>query len=396
MLGGNHFQMTGIQAAKEQGYYVITVDYLPNNPGHKLADEYHNVSTLDKYAVLKLAQSLKIDGIVSFASDVSAPTAAFVAEQMGLPTNPYSSVEILTHKNLFRNFLREHGLPTPKGATFTELNDAINFMDEVQTTVMIKPIDSSGSKGVFKCKNREDIANKWEESLSYSIQKKIIIEEFIERKGSQIDGDIFLNNKEIDFWGICDQHHDEDFAPYVPVGLSFPTSQASIIQLEAKKQLRKIFNLLNMDKGAYNIEYVVGKDNQIYILEIGPRNGGNWIPDIIKIATGYDMAANTVRQAVGDTLISNNQTRPIKPTSSYLIHSQHDGILEDVYFSEQIRPFIVKTMMFVEKGSKVKRFCNGGNTIGTMLLTFDTIKELHDTMDNMNMHVKVKLRHQKT
>ena len=392
MLGGNHFQITGIQAAKEQGYYVITVDYLPNNPGHKLADEYHNISTLDKHGVLKLAQSLKIDGIVSFASDVSAPTAAFVAEQMGLPTNPYSSVEILTHKNLFRNFLREHGFPTPIGATFTELKDAMNFMDEVQTTVMIKPVDSSGSKGVFKCQNREDIANNWEESLRYSIQKKIILEEFIERKGSQIDGDIFLDNKKIDFWGICNQHQDEDLAPYVPIGLSFPPSQASIIQLGAKKQLRKIFNLLNMTRGAFNIEYVVGKNNQIYILEIGPRNGGNWIPDIIKIATGYDMAANTVRQAVGDTLIANNQTRPIKPTSSYLIHSQYDGIFEEVCFSDHIRPFIVRTMMFVEKGSQVKRFTNAGNAIGVMLLTFDTIKELNETMEKINMHVKVKLR----
>lgn len=113
MLGGNQVQMTAIKAAKEQGYYVITVDYLPDNPGHKLADEYHNVSTIDKEAVLQLARELEIDGIVSYASDVSAPTAAFVAEAMGLPTNPYESVHILTHKNEFRKFMRENGLPMP-------------------------------------------------------------------------------------------------------------------------------------------------------------------------------------------------------------------------------------------------------------------------------------------
>lgn len=65
ILGGNHVQMTAIRAAKEQGYYVITVDYLPNNPGHKLADEYHNVSTIEKEAVLTLAKKLGIDGIVT-------------------------------------------------------------------------------------------------------------------------------------------------------------------------------------------------------------------------------------------------------------------------------------------------------------------------------------------
>ena len=88
LLGGNYFQMTATKAAKELGHYVISVDYLPDNPAHKYADEYHNVSTTDKEAVLALARELNIDGIVSYASDVSAPTAAYVAEKMGLPTNP--------------------------------------------------------------------------------------------------------------------------------------------------------------------------------------------------------------------------------------------------------------------------------------------------------------------
>ena len=76
LLGGSHFQVPSVKTAKQLGYYVITCDYLPNNPGHKYADEYHNVSTTDKEAVLKLAKELKIDGIVCYASDPAAPTAA--------------------------------------------------------------------------------------------------------------------------------------------------------------------------------------------------------------------------------------------------------------------------------------------------------------------------------
>ena len=106
LLGGNYTQMTCTLAAKAEGYYVISVDYLPDNPAHKFADEYHNVSTIDKEAVLELAKKLDIDGIVSYASDVSAPTAAYVAENLGLPTNPYDSVMIMTHKDLFRDFLK--------------------------------------------------------------------------------------------------------------------------------------------------------------------------------------------------------------------------------------------------------------------------------------------------
>ena len=119
MLGGSMQQIPAIKQAKEKGYYTITCDYLPDNPGHKYADEFHNVSTTDKEAVLELARKLEIDGIVAYASDPAAPTAAYVAGEMGLPGNPYQSVEILTQKDLFRDFLQKNGFNTPKACGYT-------------------------------------------------------------------------------------------------------------------------------------------------------------------------------------------------------------------------------------------------------------------------------------
>jgi len=72
-LGASHFQIPPIKYAKQQGHYVITCDYLPENPGHQFADEYHNVSTTDKEAVLKLSEDLGVDGIVAYASDPASP-----------------------------------------------------------------------------------------------------------------------------------------------------------------------------------------------------------------------------------------------------------------------------------------------------------------------------------
>ena len=79
MLGGAMQQIPAIQHAKSLGLHVITCDYLPENPGHKFADEYYNVSTTDLDGVLSLAQKLRIDGIVAYASDPAAPTAAYVS-----------------------------------------------------------------------------------------------------------------------------------------------------------------------------------------------------------------------------------------------------------------------------------------------------------------------------
>ncbi|MBQ7370835.1 MAG: ATP-grasp domain-containing protein, partial [Blautia sp.] len=266
MLGGNHFQMTATLAARELGYYIIDVDYLPDNPAHRFADEYHNISTIEKEKVLEKARTLNIDGIVSYASDISAPTAAYVAEALDLPTNTYDSVMILTHKDRFRSFLKEHGFPVPRSESFTaeEYPEALSFFSELGENAIVKPVDSSGSKGVDRVTSTTGLRMAWEEALSYSISGRVILEEFIPKKGYQIDGDIFIVDGKIRFWGICDQHHDHSCAPFAPVAHSFPSTQAEEYQNKAKEQLQRLLELLHIRMGACNVEYIIGPDEEIY------------------------------------------------------------------------------------------------------------------------------------
>ena len=120
LLGGANTQIPSILTAKKMGYYTITCDYLP--------DEYHNVSTTDKEAVLALAKELQIDGILAYATDVAAATAAYVSEAMGFPTSPYKSVDILTNKDKFRAFLEENGFCTPRARGYSSVEEAKRCM----------------------------------------------------------------------------------------------------------------------------------------------------------------------------------------------------------------------------------------------------------------------------
>lgn len=115
LLGGIRYLLPVIKAAHEQGYYVITADYLPGNIAHKFSDEYVNVSIIDKDAVLRVAKEKQIDGIMSFGVDPGVVSAAYVQEKMRLPSfGPYESVCILQNKDRFRAFLAEHGFNVPK------------------------------------------------------------------------------------------------------------------------------------------------------------------------------------------------------------------------------------------------------------------------------------------
>ena len=194
MLGGSMQQIPAIKQAKEMGHYVITCDYLPENPGHQFSDEFYNVSTTDLEGVLALAKRLNIDGIVAYASDPAAPTAAYVSEELGLPGNPYKSVKLLTEKDLFRTFLKEHGFNTPEACGYCTYEEAIADIERFHFPIMVKPVDSSGSKGVVKVYEQDGVKAAVEEALSYSRGKRFIIEEFIEKKGYQISGDGFSVN----------------------------------------------------------------------------------------------------------------------------------------------------------------------------------------------------------
>src|SRR5690606_23953258 len=127
--------------------FVITVDYFPESVGHQYADLPSYVSTTDFAAVLNLARTEKIDGILTYNSDPAALTVAHVANEMKIPGNPLDAVKIMSEKDRFRSFLRAHDFPVPAFQVFT----SINQLEEVHQNdfpVVVKPVDSSGSKGV--------------------------------------------------------------------------------------------------------------------------------------------------------------------------------------------------------------------------------------------------------
>ncbi|MBQ9144139.1 MAG: carboxylate--amine ligase, partial [Paludibacteraceae bacterium] len=121
LLGGIHYLLPVIKAANEQGYYVITADYLPENIAHRYSDEYCNVNIVDKEAVLQAAREREIDGIISFGVDPGVVAAAYVQEKMSLPQmGPYESVRILQNKDLFRKFLKDNYFNVPEARSYTK------------------------------------------------------------------------------------------------------------------------------------------------------------------------------------------------------------------------------------------------------------------------------------
>lgn len=171
LLGGSAQQVIAIQTAKDLGYYTILCDYLPDNPGQYVADKYYNASTTDVEAVYQIAKDEKVDGVLAYASDPAALPAAIVAERLDLPTNPVKSVEILGLKYPWRKFLHDHGFACPKFFSFhpnTSIDEIKEKAKNFTFPIVVKPTDSSGSKGVTRLDdwNGLEKAIAWADSYS--------------------------------------------------------------------------------------------------------------------------------------------------------------------------------------------------------------------------------------
>ena len=162
LLGGSAQQIIAIETSKRMGLRTVLCDYLPDNPGQYHADVFYQVSTTDKEAVLKVAIDEKVDGILAYASDPAAPTAAYVAEKLGLPGSPYESVELLCNKDQFREFLAANHFHTPLASGYDSIQEALHDIQSGRFNfpVIVKPVDSSGSKGVSRLDDIQEAEEK--------------------------------------------------------------------------------------------------------------------------------------------------------------------------------------------------------------------------------------------
>lgn len=394
LLGGLRYLLPVIESAHQLGYYVITCDYLPDNIAHKYSDEYHNVSIIDKEAVLTLARELQIDGIMSFAVDPGVVTAAYVQERMGLPAfGPYESVCILQNKDRFRNFLTQHGFNVPKAKGFSSIEDAMSEKYWYSWPVIVKPTDSAGSKGVTRVDRWEDLKAALVVAFEHSLSKRVIVEEFIEKAGCSSDTDSFSIDGELKFVSFSAQRFDEHAPnPYTPSAYSWPSTMSKAQEAELASEIQRLLNLLGMRTSIYNIETRVGTNGKPYIMEVSPRGGGNRLAEMLRFATGVDLITNAVRAAVGDEVIDIVQKPYNGHWAEIILHADRDGSFVGLDIEPDFYQNHVKQIdLWVKENDKVSAFRGANDAIGTLVLKCDSNEELIQILLNQDKYVRCKV-----
>ncbi len=394
LLGGSAQQIVAIETAKRMGYYTVLCDYLPDNPGQYTADKFYQVSTTDKEAVLNAAKAECIDGILAYASDPAAPTAAYVAEKLNLHGNPYKSVDILSNKHKFRKFLEEHNFCTPKAKGYENIGSAVNDIKGgiFKLPVMVKPVDSSGSKGVSCIENVDNAYEKIKNAMDMSRSNNIIVEEYVQKFGYQIAGDGLSVDGKLVFRCFANDHFDSACVnPFVPTAASFPYNMPNDIHEKIHSEIQRLLDLLNMKTSTYNFDIRIDKDYNVYLMEIAPRDGGNYIPQVIKHSTGVDLVECSIKAAMG---VPVDDVRMVKQNgywAYYAVHSKSSGILDEIVIDENAQKHIAENHITAKKGDFVKPFTGANTTLGILIMKFDTSEEMLEMMDNSEQWINIRL-----
>lgn len=391
LLGGIRYLLPVIKAAHEQGYYVITADYLPDNIAHKYSDEYVNVSIIDKEAVLKVAQEKQIDGIMSFGVDPGVVSASYVQNKMGLPSfGPFESVEILQNKDKFRLFLSKNGFNVPLAKGFSTIEEAMREIYWFPWPCIVKPTDSAGSKGVTRVDKPTELRSALEYAFAHSISGHVIVEEFLDKKGCSSDTDSYAQDGVLKFVSFSAQRFDADATnPYTPAAYSWPSTFTKEEETYLTNEIQRLITLLHLKTAVFNIEVRVATNGKPYIMELTPRGGGNRLCEMLRYATGVDMITAITRAIVGDE----PETIEQKPYNGHwaeiILHADKDGVFDRLEIDKQLPAEVVEEDLWVNKGDRVESFEGANNAIGTLVLKFQTAEELEHAITHQRDWLKV-------
>lgn len=364
VLGAGIYQMPVLRSARELGVEVIAVDRSSDAAGAVLADRFFAIDTTDREGVARLAIAERVDGVVAPCTDVAVPTQAHVAAAIGAVGPTIEAAETLMDKIRFRAYQARRGLPRAR------LNEVSGQTRErfllPGCTYVLKPAQSSGSKGVFIVRSQREFEERLPETLRFSPDGRFLLESFVDGQQGTAEG-LWIDGR-VAFVVVTDR-----MTPSPPLvatlGHLWPSRLPEQHFREVLNAIADILADLAVPTTPFDCDFVVGADGPV-ILELTPRLGGNSLSKLVLAATGVDLPAEAVRLALPETawLPPRSQVQPLVPAvGTRVLGSATDGPLTfDAAADAALRkePWIAELTWDVPAGTPVRAFANGRDRVG--------------------------------
>ena len=297
IIGASYLQRPLVEKAKEMGLRTICFAWAKDAVCQDIVDVFYPISIIEKERILTICRQEHINGICTIASDVAAPTVAYVAEAMGLVGNSYESAQRANNKHLMRQAFAQSNVPSPMFYCCTK-EETIDCLPNFSFPLIVKPSDRSGSLAVSKVNNEEDLKEAISQAKSVSFKHEAMVEEFVE--GREISVEFISYQGKHYPLQITDKETTE--APhFVELAHHQPSSLSSEMYQKVYAVTKQALNALGITNGASHSEYKIDNEGRIVVMEIGARMGGDFIgSDLVQLSTGYDFLRGVIEVALGE------------------------------------------------------------------------------------------------
>ena len=375
VLGGTSPHIALIKNLKERGFYVILIDYSDNPPAKFYADKYIQESTLDIEKILEVAKKIKPKLVISTSIDQANLTACYVSEKLklGKPYS-YSTAIQVTDKSLMKKKFFENRIPSARYQSVENFSD-IN-LSRLKFPLIVKPVDSNGSKGVRKVRLKNELEEYFEIAKVISRNNKVIVEEF--KKGKEYSADFFIKDGNAELLLIREKFtfsSDEKAIVMQSPGSFSPAVLSNKIVDEIKTIGQRITQAFELENTSLLVQVLID-ESEINVIEFAPRIGGGLSFRTIFLNAGFDIVDATINSFIGE-YVEIEKSTPKKYIATIILYC-HSGIFKKIIGADRlIKNSIVKEFYYYKtKGSFIGSDMSTNSRVGAYLVEGKNIIEL--------------------
>ncbi|MDD3415817.1 MAG: ATP-grasp domain-containing protein [Lachnospiraceae bacterium] len=403
VIPGASAQIPLIKKVKELGYKVVCVNPYENSPAFPYADYCEQYDILNVNDCISVAQHYNVCAVLSDECDIAMPTVAAVSERLSIPSIGSELASLYTNKKRMREFSEKKGFPCPKYRQCSQIVEAKEFFSSLDASKMImKPLDSNSSRGVYTIQSIKDIDKLFEKSLSFSHSKHVVLcEEYIEGIEFTVDG-IVLNEKHYSLAVSKKAHYQHH--PNIACELFFSNDDEEFDYIKLRKQNDEYVNQSGLPFGFTHAEYKYN-GKEFVLIEIGARGGGNYISShIVPIMTEMDNYKLLIEQTLN--LKESPEYIPkdkLKNRCSVLkffdIHQEDDGKEIKEVEGEEYLKSSKRVLLYdfnFQKGDILHTASDDSKRVGFYIAYGDTREELLEIMEEIETSVHFKFKQERS
>lgn len=371
ILGAGVMQIPAINKAKEMGHFVLCADGNPAAIGKSLCDIFYSVDIKDKNGLLEIADKFHIkhtlNGVFTIGTDFSS-SVAWITEKLNLPGITYQSAMNATDKVRMRQCFKEHRVSSPLYIEYSSEMDIEESISILTFPLVVKPVDSMGSRGVKRVDNLEELKLNIDDSIVHSRTSRAIIEEYID--GPEFSLDALVVGGEVHVFGFADR--EITFPPYfVEMGHNMP----ALLDSAKKSDIIRVFSdgikALGINYGSAKGDMKLGKNGPV-IGEIAARLSGGYMSGwTFPYSSGIDLIKGGIELALGLPLSIKNKKNIEKFSSERAIISI-PGVIGDIVLPKKKIKGITDNFINIKKGDKVIFPRNNVEKCGNLISAGDT------------------------